>query len=415
MTGLEIAVGFVIAWTARRAKHLSDSLGTGADEMLDQTVEALHQLVAGKLSGDPALAQLQDETEREGEPNPRTKKRVQLALEDAVEQDPGFARLLEALTNKAEQADRLSTRCTPQSNAPSANTGLRMEAGAVSASNQGVAFGSVVGPVNLTQSNPAVETCRNCSRDAIGQCLECHDPLCGVHNLATRQRTIATPDLVAILTVQALWANAADKVLCGACLTGAEEDLLLSLPATPLPTDPKPAVRLIALGDRAYWSIRQHKSAWMDALCSAVDELGGQLAVFDAAAAAVLNRTEIEDFPGSRRRDVFQGAVVGEEVRTYEPPLGSSPTGRLIAVNRDLDWFYVSKMEQSGACAVEQISSNKLQRVSTLIDLAIPAFTDYVQFPQFHDLMPDPWAMGQRSCTYDNHALVNLMAAHRWI
>lgn len=415
MTGLEIAVGFLVAWAARRAQHLGDGLGTETDQMLDKALGALHRLIAEKLPGDPALAQLQNETERDGKPNPRTEQRVQLALEDAVEQDPHFARLLDALIKEAERADRLTDRHTTQNSGVVTNTGLGMVAGPVSARDQGVAFGSVLGPVNVTQANRAVATCRNCSRDAIGQCLECRDPICSVHNLATRQRAIATPNLVATLTLQALWAVAADKVLCGDCLTRIEEDLLRSVPVTPLPNDPKPVIRLIALADRTYWSTRQHMPAWMDALYSAVDELGGQLAVFDAAAAAVLNRTEIEEFPGSRRREVFLGAVAGEEVRTYQFDGSSIPTGRLIVVNRDLGWFYIHQIEPTGHYAVEQISGIALQSVSSLVDLAIPAFTDYVYFPQSHDLMPDLWAEGERSCTYDKQTLSTVLTAHRWI
>jgi len=413
MTGLEVAVGFLVAWTVRRAKHLGDGLGTEADRVLDKALEALHKLITGKLGGDSALAQLESEADRDGDASPRTRQRVQLALEDAVERDTDFAGQLDTLLKQAERVVHLVDGPSTQNSGVVTNAALGVAAGPVTANDQGVAFGSVLGSVTVTQSDRSVTTCQ-CSRDAIGRCLECNIPLCSVHNQATRQRAIVTPNLVATLTVQALWAAAADKVLCGECFTSTEEDLLRSLPVTPLPSDPNPVIRLIELADRSYWSTRQHMPAWISALNSAVDELGGQSAVFDAAAAAVLNRTEVENFPGPGWGYVFEGAIAGEQVRTYQVGQEGIPTGRFAVVNRNLHWYYVHEVAKPGRYNIQPISDTALRSLSLLVDLAIPAFTDYVCFPEYHDLMPDLWAAGERSCTYDAQTLFSVLAAHHW-
>jgi hypothetical protein len=60
------------------------------DHALDAALDRLYELVAGKLGADPALAKLQMDAQQ-GVEEPRTHKRLQLAVEDAVDQDPRFA------------------------------------------------------------------------------------------------------------------------------------------------------------------------------------------------------------------------------------------------------------------------------------------------------------------------------------
>lgn len=83
----------------------------------------LVDLVRGKLSGDPALAKLEEEAAESSEVSDRTRQRVQLALEDAVEEDPDFATQLRELL-----AELQATHAQ----------------GGVTASNHGVAIGGDV-------------------------------------------------------------------------------------------------------------------------------------------------------------------------------------------------------------------------------------------------------------------------------
>ncbi len=67
----------------------------------------LHELVAGKLSGDASLVKLTQEAERGAvEPSARTRARVALAVEDAAEQDPDFDVAVEQLVRELEAAHR---------------------------------------------------------------------------------------------------------------------------------------------------------------------------------------------------------------------------------------------------------------------------------------------------------------------
>jgi hypothetical protein len=102
VVGADLVVGYLFSWLVRKAKRV----GTCADERIDQALDAgvdragerLHELVAGRLHGDPAFERLSVEAgQRLKEPTPRTAQRVTLALEDAAEQDPGFADAVDAL------------------------------------------------------------------------------------------------------------------------------------------------------------------------------------------------------------------------------------------------------------------------------------------------------------------------------
>jgi hypothetical protein len=97
--GLELVVGFLIAWAARKARRVGERVDAEADRLLDVGLDRLHDVVVGKLGGDTALARLESEASEAGEASTRTKARVRLALEDVVEDDPDFAaQVQEALT-----------------------------------------------------------------------------------------------------------------------------------------------------------------------------------------------------------------------------------------------------------------------------------------------------------------------------
>ncbi|MCU7820245.1 hypothetical protein [Kitasatospora sp. DSM 101779] len=59
-------------------------------------MDYLHNLVSGALGQDSALQRLAEEASAgQTEPSARTRQRLELALEDARERDPGFAEALE--------------------------------------------------------------------------------------------------------------------------------------------------------------------------------------------------------------------------------------------------------------------------------------------------------------------------------
>ncbi|HYQ69427.1 MAG TPA: hypothetical protein VET29_39650 [Actinophytocola sp.] len=94
--GLEVAVGFVIAWFARKAGRAWKRVDGMADEALDAGLDKLHDVVMAKLAGDSALKQLEAEAATSGDASARTRTRVRLALEEAAEQDTRFAADLES-------------------------------------------------------------------------------------------------------------------------------------------------------------------------------------------------------------------------------------------------------------------------------------------------------------------------------
>jgi hypothetical protein len=89
--GLEVAVGFLIAWFARKAGRAVRRLDGTADAVVDAGADRLYEVVTAKLGDDSALKQLAIEAAATGDAAPRTQDRVRLALEDAAEQDPAFA------------------------------------------------------------------------------------------------------------------------------------------------------------------------------------------------------------------------------------------------------------------------------------------------------------------------------------
>ena len=89
--GLQLVMGGVVAWVlgkARRAAGLADGQ---VDHAMDVLAERAHGAIDARLGADPAWVKLNAEAETEGAVSDRTRQRVELAVEDAVEADPGFA------------------------------------------------------------------------------------------------------------------------------------------------------------------------------------------------------------------------------------------------------------------------------------------------------------------------------------
>jgi hypothetical protein len=99
--GLEVAVGFLIAWFARKAGRAWKRVDGIADEVLDAQLDRLCKPIVAKLGSDAALRQLEAEASQTGDAVARTQERVKLALEEAAEQDPAFAADLKAAVANA--------------------------------------------------------------------------------------------------------------------------------------------------------------------------------------------------------------------------------------------------------------------------------------------------------------------------
>ncbi|MEU6455387.1 hypothetical protein [Streptomyces sp. NPDC047065] len=99
MTGLEVVVAHLVTRAMQRARSAGGRVNTAVDRAVDADLDRLHGAVTVKLGEDPALEQLHREAV-EGVDNPRTRKRVLLSLEEAVEQDREFARALRELTGQ---------------------------------------------------------------------------------------------------------------------------------------------------------------------------------------------------------------------------------------------------------------------------------------------------------------------------
>jgi hypothetical protein len=95
VTGVEIAVGYLIAWLVRKAKRVGGRADAEVDRGLDAGMDRLHELVSAKLGADPALERAQEEAEASlGEPSERTRRRLVDALDEAAERDTDFAQAL---------------------------------------------------------------------------------------------------------------------------------------------------------------------------------------------------------------------------------------------------------------------------------------------------------------------------------
>ncbi len=103
MTGVEIAVGFLFAWAMRKARRVAGRVDAEVDRGLDVAMDRLHDVVSTRLGQDSALERLNEEA-GSGELAGRTRQRVELALEDAVERDAAFAELLRSAVAEVQAA-----------------------------------------------------------------------------------------------------------------------------------------------------------------------------------------------------------------------------------------------------------------------------------------------------------------------
>lgn len=102
---VEVVVGFLIAWAVGKTRRVGQRVDLMVDQALDAGLDRLQGVVAAKLGDDPAVQRLQVEAaDNTGEISGRTRIRVQLALEEAVEQDPQFVEQLQAVVADVQKS-----------------------------------------------------------------------------------------------------------------------------------------------------------------------------------------------------------------------------------------------------------------------------------------------------------------------
>ena len=100
MTGLELVSGWLAMYAWGKVRRAAGRADAEVDKLVDHGLDRLHDLVSEKLGEDPAVERLESEAGRDTaqvELSDRTRQRVELALEDAVTDDPDFAAELQPL------------------------------------------------------------------------------------------------------------------------------------------------------------------------------------------------------------------------------------------------------------------------------------------------------------------------------
>lgn len=102
--GLEVVVGYLIAWAVSKARRVGAQLDSDVDLVIDAELDRLHDLVAARLGLDPALEKLELTAAAGEEVSDRTRRRVADALADAAEADDEFAAGLQTALDNLRRA-----------------------------------------------------------------------------------------------------------------------------------------------------------------------------------------------------------------------------------------------------------------------------------------------------------------------
>jgi hypothetical protein len=183
MSGVEVAVGFLIAWVLRRARHVGERVDGMADSALDSALDRLRGVVGKKLTHDPALESLEKQAaDQDGEVRQTTRDRVRLALQEATEDDPAFAEELDAAVAGVQQAEIPTVQ------------GVQ-HVGTVSMGSHSNMFGPVAGNVHIDQSRTLSQEACFCGLHANARCPRCGKQVCVNHYFTTEAAALRYPDL----------------------------------------------------------------------------------------------------------------------------------------------------------------------------------------------------------------------------
>ena len=101
MIGPEALCGVAVAWIWKSARIHAGHAGRIVNSAIGAALDRLDNLVQTRLGGDSALRLLRNEADSRTD-NPRTRQRVELALRELVEADPGFGAELRELVAQLE-------------------------------------------------------------------------------------------------------------------------------------------------------------------------------------------------------------------------------------------------------------------------------------------------------------------------
>ncbi|MCW7941460.1 hypothetical protein AAW14_04970 [Streptomyces hygroscopicus] len=145
-----MAVGYAFAWLVRKAKRVAGQADEEVDRGLEAAMDRLHELISAKLGQDPALERAGEEAEAgQMELSPRTRQRLELAVEDAAERDSAFS---EALNRAVKDLQAATTpvggvSVTGDGQAVGGDVDIRAEHGSVAALRMGdVSLGNPSAP-----------------------------------------------------------------------------------------------------------------------------------------------------------------------------------------------------------------------------------------------------------------------------
>lgn len=150
-----VAAGYLVAWALRKARRAGERLDAEADGVIDAGLDRLHEVVEAKLGGHPVLAELVEEADEAaasgaGQVSELTCQQVELALAAAARKDDLFGQVVTDLVGRLREAERASGRVVASGEGSAVFTG---DAHA-EAKDGGIAFGQVVGGVQMYQDPP---------------------------------------------------------------------------------------------------------------------------------------------------------------------------------------------------------------------------------------------------------------------
>ena len=105
-----LAAGYVVAWALRKARRIGKRLDADADEVIDASLDRLHDVVEARLAGHPVLAELVEEAKSAHEVSDLTCRRVELEIAAAADKDELFGVEVTALVDRLRKAEQASGR-----------------------------------------------------------------------------------------------------------------------------------------------------------------------------------------------------------------------------------------------------------------------------------------------------------------
>lgn len=145
-----VIAGYVVAWAVRKARRVGSRLDEEADGAINASLDRLHEVVAAKLSGHPALVELVEEAEAAGnggEVSDLTRQQIALALTAAANKDDAFGEAVMELVERVQEAEQATGSPVIAGPGSTVFTGNSE----VNARNGGFAFGNVAGGVHIIQ------------------------------------------------------------------------------------------------------------------------------------------------------------------------------------------------------------------------------------------------------------------------